>query len=714
MASRRAHIHVCCLLSSVAASPWPPSAYTRTAAIVAQLTTAEKVQLCSGMNAGYNQPGHAPGNDYVGYIAAIPRLGIPAIFMEDGPQGVGDNMANVSAFPSIMTASQAWDVSLMGRLGQAMGAEERGKGANVQLGPAVALVRVPWSGRNFEYISEDPYLNAALTPAIITGIQSNSILASVKHYIFNSQEYERQGGNGRTAYSAVVDERTALEMYVPPYAAAVAAGVGTVMCSFNRINGTYACANRKTLDGWLKGVMGFDGLVVSDWGAQHGTAEFALGGLDMEQEWASNATYYGDALLAAVQAGTVPASRLNDMARRVLLPMFALGLIDNPIDPAVANASSVVTSPAHDALARELAEKSLVLLRNEKRMLPLAKAPALNVYVVGDAANTIAGRGSGAVISPYVVTATEALTAVLGSGVLVFEDSSVNATQAAARAAAADLTIVVVAVLSGEGSDRKNLSLPFGIDELTAAVLAAQPNTVVVVRCPGACLMPWANSAPAVFNQLYGGQEAWTAIAEAIFGDINPGGKLTVSFPTSMEDTWLSSTLGQPVDPTRYPGVVRGSDDFLSASYDEGLLVGYRHYAAANATPLFHFGHGLSYSRFTLSGLTVIGSVAATSNATVTARIDNAAGSPAGVEVVQLYLSQPVGPGEPVSGLKGFARLAVGSGGSATITLTLTAAECSSYSTAAGAFALWPAAQYGVALCVSAHDCPLHGTVSVN
>ena len=217
-------------LAAVAASPWPKEAYERANATLALLTQDEKVGLASGNNLNYGK-----GQDYVGFIQGIPRLGIPPINLEDGPQGVADGMEGVTAWPSIMTVAQAWDQALMYELGVAMGAEEKAKGANVQLGPAVALVRVPVSGRNFEYMSEDPVLNAALTPALITGMQSNNISACVKHFIFNSQEYDRQGGpGGLSSYSALVDERTAHELYVPPYAAAVAAGVGSVMCSFNR------------------------------------------------------------------------------------------------------------------------------------------------------------------------------------------------------------------------------------------------------------------------------------------------------------------------------------------------------------------------------------------------------------------------------------------------------------------------------------------------
>ena len=235
---------------------WPASAYTSARALLQQLTLDEKVQLTSGNNAPYKTC-HFTRKEcsYVGVIAGIPRLGISPIYLEDGPQGVADGMLGVTQWPSIMTLSQSWRPDVLARAGAAMGAEQAAKGSNVMLGPAVALVRVPWSGRNFEYMSEDPVLNAALAGPLVQGIQSNNISACVKHWIFNSQE------TGRSTMSANVDERVGRELYEAPYRAAVDSGVGSVMCSFNRINTTYSCANDEGLNTWLKKDLGFDGFV---------------------------------------------------------------------------------------------------------------------------------------------------------------------------------------------------------------------------------------------------------------------------------------------------------------------------------------------------------------------------------------------------------------------------------------------------------------------
>ena len=589
---------------ALAGSPWPAAPRARARALVPQLTLDEKVALVSGQNANYGKPGAV--SPYVGFTLGVPRLGIPALTWEDGPQGVADGLLGVTAWPSVGTVAQSWRPDLFREWGEAMGAEQRGKGSSVMLGPAVALPRVPWSGRVFEYVSEDPLLTSLLAAPYVQGVQSNNISTSVKHWAFNSQEVNRGDARGSPGMSSNVPQRAARELYFPPYAAAIDAGAGTVMCAFVRVNNTYACENPELLRGILFTDLGFDGIVVSDWTATHSTVASALAGLTVEQEWQKNATFYGANLTAAVRSGAVPPATLDDMALRVLTTIFATtDLGDRPVDPAATNTTSNVTSPAHAALARRLAVAGTVLLRNEglcltpgycTPLLPLDPTTLCRVAIIGDPGDTVAGGGSGGVVPPYVVTPTAGLAAALGPRTTLITLDGANASAAAAAAADADFAIVLVGERTSEGMDRAGLlALPAGQDALVAAVAAAQRKTIVVARCSGACLMPWRDDVLAIVSQYYAGQEAGSALADVLLGAANPAGKTTLTWPASNNDTWLSGggAGGGPVDPAMYPGTERGRG-YPEVDYKEGMNVGYRWADLYNKEPLFPFGHGLS------------------------------------------------------------------------------------------------------------------------
>ena len=584
-------------------SPWPEAPRARARELVAQLTLDEKVALVSGQNAGYGSASAVSA--YVGFTVGIPRLGVPPLNYEDGPQGVADGLTGVTAWPSVGTVAQSWRPELFAAWGAAMGTEQRGKGSSIMLGPAVALVRVPWTGRVFEYMSEDPLLSSALVQPYIAGVQSANVSSSVKHWAFNSQEVNRGDVRGSPGMSSNVPERAARELYVPPYAAAIDAGCGTVMCAFVRVNHTQACEHPVLLRQWLLEELGFDGIVVSDWTATHSTVASALAGLTVEQEWQKNATYFGANLSAAVRAGQVPSAVMDDMAQRVLTTVFATtSLGDTPWVPQTANVSSVVTTPQHAALARALAVAGTVLLRNEglcptpqycTPMLPLDPTTLCRVVIIGDAEDTVAGGGSGGVVPPYVVTPTQGLAQALGSRTTLITLDGRNASAAAAAAADADVAIVLVGERTSEGMDRPALlALPEGQDELVRAVAAVQQKTVVVARCSGACLMPWRDAVPAIVSAYYGGQEAGNALADVLLGASNPAGKLTLTWPASNNDTWLSNggRGGGPVDPAMYPGTERGNG-YPEVDYLEGLAVGYRWADLFGVTPLWPFGHGL-------------------------------------------------------------------------------------------------------------------------
>jgi beta-glucosidase len=693
-------------------SPWPANATARAQATLARMASADKYTLIKGSLGVYI--GNVPGNA---------TLGIPSLNLEDGPQGVADETLFVTAWPSAMTVAMAWDRNLSRVFGRAMAEEQHGKGTNIILAPAVCIVRLPWNGRVPEYLSEDPYLASRIAEQEVLGLQSLPVSATVKHWVLNQQEYER------TTVSSVVDTRTFYELYVPPFAAAVDVGVGSTMCAYCRLRFTddgtnstashWACEANSTLTAALKDRLGFRGFVMSDWTATHTAVDSALAGLDMEMP---QGVFFGLPLELAVDAGLVPASRIDDMVLRILTSLYAVGAMDDPQDPAARNVWSNVTSDAHGALARELAEQSITLLQNTGNLLPVDPATITSVAVLGDETTVLVG-GSGGVIPPYIVTPTQGIAALVGPrGVNVSTYTGQDPAVAAQYAAAADLVVLSVGLSSSEGSDRPDLSLPAWQDAVVAAAAAANKKLVVVVRCPGACVMPWLTSVPAVLYQLMPGQESGNALAAAIFGVVNPSGKLPISFPRSMNETWLSPTPNTPVPAHIYPGTDRGQG-FLEADYAEGLLVGYKYYdelvrtsspSPPPVTPLFPFGHGLSYTTFAYSGLTVNGTVAHDGSgtpATVSVTVTNT-GAVMGAEVAQLYLGFPQALGEPPKLLRGFEKVSLQPGQGATITFSVRAQDAAYFDLALDDWACAPGS-YAVLVGSSSQDIRLTGTLSV-
>lgn len=476
------------------------------------------------------------------------------------------------------------------------------------------------------------------------------------------------------------------------------------MCSYNKINGTYSCENAVTL-GDLKNPRGlnFSGWVLSDWEGTHSTAGALLAGLDQEMP---NADFFGAALAAAVASGAVPESRVDDAARRVLVPMFRAGLFDGEPAPG-GREDANVTSAAHSALARRLAADGTVLLQNRGgAVLPLTAAPAVGkLLVLGDAcgpAPQCCGTGSGAVLPPYVVTPLEGVTArAARAGVhnVTFLRSpppaSVNAT--AVVAAGFDAVLLCLSSPSGEGADRPSLSLAPSDDALAAAVAAAQPRTVVALQVPGATLLPWAPAAGAVLVTWFAGQEMGNALADVLWGDVNPSGRLPVTFPVREADTPLQT-------PQQYPGV-NGT-----AAYSERLLIGYRWFDAAGVKPAFPFGHGLSYTSFAYSGLTVDAASAAPS-VRVSFSVQNT-GAVAGKEIAQLYVAFPAAAGEPPLVLRDFAALPLAPGDAARVELLLDQRACSVWSAADYAWKV-PGGTFGVSVGASSRDIRLTGSFSL-
>ncbi len=665
-------------------------------ALLARMNATQKIDLLHGCC----KASRWRATNYTGQTLPQPLLGIPALRLNDGRQGFNsaDNTRLATAWPCQLAVVSGWDKSAMFAFGAAMATEFGGKGANLMLAPMLILARVPQGGRNFESIGEDPELAYHLAFAHVSGVQSvPGVMANADDFVLNNQE------TSRDSVSSECDQRTLFEMYYRGYKGAIDAGVASIMCSYNKINMTYSCENPVTL-GDLKNPRGlnFSGFVLSDWEGTHSTVAAALSGLDMEMP---NADFFGPSLVVAAAAGAVPPSRLDDMALRVLTPMFRAGLFDGPAPNGREDAN--VTSAQHSALARSLAAAGTVLLQNRAGVLPLTAAPAVKtLLVLGDAcgpAPQCCGTGSGAVLPPYVVTPLQGIAArAARAGVanVTFAPTPVagamNAT--AAAAAAFDAVVLCLSSPSGEGADRPSLALAPGDDALAAAVAAAQPRTVVALQVPGATLLPWAPAAGAVLVTWFAGQEMGNALADILWGDVNPSGRLPVTFPAREADGPLQA-------PQQYPGV-NGT-----AVYSEKLLIGYRWWDAAGVAPRFPFGHGLSYTAFAYSGLTVDATSAAPA-VLVSFSVQNT-GAVAGREVVQLYLAFPASAGEPPLVLRDFAALPLAPGETTLVHFTLDQRAYSVWSVADYAWQPVSGGTYGVSVGASSRDIRLTGSFTI-
>jgi beta-glucosidase len=537
----------------------------------------------------------------------------------------------------------------------------------------------------------------------------------VKHYALNDQE------TNRATDSSDADERTMQEIDLPPFEAAVKAGVASVMCSYNRVNSIYACENPTLLRTYLDTQFGFTGWVMSDWGATHSTVASANAGLDMEMP---SGTYYGSALQAAVQNGSVTTATLNDMVSRILLPMFRLGLFDHVPAEGDTAANANASTPDHIALATKVAEQGAVLLKNVGGVLPISGA-GKKIAVIGTAAGPmgapLAAQGYGSAHVPLVglqtstVSPLQSITtrAQQDGDTVTYADSS-DASAAAAVAGAADTAIVFIYDTETEGLDRTDLNAHSGTcsvftgctfdttdqNALVSAVAAANPHTIVVVQSGGPTAMPWLSQVSGVVEDWFPGQVDGDAIAPLLFGDVNFSGKLPLTFPKSLADDPLQSTA-------QYPGVtVDGDTVGPHSTYSEGLLVGYRWYDAKGIQPLFPFGYGLSYTTFAYSGLSVSSTA---SGASVSFTITNT-GTRAGAEVAQVYLAMPAAAGEPPKQLKGFQKVSLNPGASTRVTIPLDTRAFQYWDSSAHNWATTHGA-YTVMVGGSSGNLPLQGTV---
>ncbi|WP_433874891.1 glycoside hydrolase family 3 C-terminal domain-containing protein [Sinomonas atrocyanea] len=600
------------------------------------LSLEEKASLTSGADFWTTKP--------------VPGAGVPPMLLTDGPHGVrrqaeGNDHVGLNAsvpatcFPPAAGLGSTWDADLLARVGQALGAEARAGGVSVLLGPGINIKRSPLGGRNFEYLSEDPVLAGELGAALVAGIQSQGVAASLKHFAVNNQE------NDRLRVSADVDERPLREVYLRGFQKVVtAAQPWTVMCSYNRINGVYASEDAWLLTDVLRGEWGFTGLVVSDWGAVNDRVKALAAGLDLEMPSSGGAT---DAqIVEAVKDGTLDEAVLDTAAGRVLQ------LADRTADAreGAEEGGAVYDTDAHHALALEAARRSIVLLKNEDAFLPLDPAAPGRVAVIGEYARTprYQGGGSSLVNPTRLENALDAIRALAG-GEVVFapgylagqkaDEEGLVAEAADAAASAETVILFLGSELESEGYDRTGIALPAAHRALLEAVLDANPNTVVVLSNGGVVqTAAWDHRVPAVLEGWLLGQAGGPATAEVLFGVANPSGRLAETIPNRLQDT---------------PAYLDFPGELSHVRYGEGLFVGYRYYDSREMEVSYPFGHGLSYTTFAHTGLqttaTADGGVRLTLDVTNT-------GDRAGHEIVQAYTSLPVSAfTRPRRELKGFA-----------------------------------------------------------
>jgi len=622
---------------------------------------------------------------------AIPRLGIPVRWLTDGPQGVREDVGPynwrsaghtddyATYMPSLCALGSTWNLDLATAYGNVLGQETRKRGKDIILGPIADIVRTPLCGRVYEYFGEDPFLNARMSVNYIRGVQTNDVSACVKHFAGNNQEL------GRAVIDMDMDARTLREIYLPPFEASVKeAGVWTVMGAYTKFRGEHCAYSDYLINKILKGEFGFQGLVMSDWGGTYTTREAVLGGLDLEmgtlipgteKEQPIDDYYLARPFLEGIRNGEYPVSLLDDKVRRSLRVMFATHAFDADM-----RKPGALNTPAHQATAQRIAEESMVLLKNAGAALPLNVSNLTSLAVIGD--NAVRRHATGlfgaGVKTMHEITPLEGIVQRAGDKVNITYSagySKAGATNlverasliehAVAAAKQADVAVIIAGLnhsryLDDEGWDRKDLRLPYGQDDLIQQVVKANPRTIVVlIAGPAIEMDPWLAQVPAILQAWYPGMEGGTALARVLFGDVNPSGKLTCTYPKQLMDS-----------PAHALGTYPGTNGTLF--YKEGLLVGYRWYDAKDIEPEFPFGFGLSYTTFEYSNLKIVPGQD-TNGPVVTAEFEIAnTGQRAGAEVAELYVHQekPALP-RPPKELKGFKKISLKPGEKKTVSIPL-------------------------------------------
>ena len=694
---------------------------------LSRMTLEEKVALCHAQSKFSS--------------AGVPRLGIPEVWMSDGPHGVRAeinwndwgyaNWTNdsITAFPALTCLAATWNPEMSAKYGKAIGEEARYREKDVLLGPGVNIYRTPLNGRNFEYMGEDPYLASVMCVPYIQEVQKNGVAVSVKHYALNNQEL------WRGHIDVELSDRALYEIYLPAFKAAVCqGGAWTVMGAYNKIRGQHACHNELTLNKILKGDWKFDGVVVTDWGGAHDTYEAAMNGLDIEMgsytngltsesAFTYNDYYLANPYLQMLKSGKVPMSTIDDKASRILRLIFRTAM--NRQKP-----YGSVATPEHYAAAREIGNEGIVLLKNapaskkESALLPIDASRYNRILVVGDNAVRLLNQGGGSseLKVKDMVSPLDGLRELYGDKVVytrgyaagrpmygradeipqAVTDSLRN--RAVEMAREADLVVLFGGLNKNhfqdcEGGDRLQYGLPFGQDELIEALQAVNKNLVLVLLSGNAVEMPWVDKVPAIVQGWYLGSMGGKSLADVLGGAVNPSGKLPFSFPVKLEDCGAHA-----FDALSYPG------DSIKEVYKEDILVGYRWYDTKKIPALFPFGHGLSYTTFQY-GKPVASAkkMAADGTLTVIVPVKNT-GSVAGKEVVQLYVGDDkCSVLRPLKELKHFQKIALQPGEEKSVTFTVTPEDLQFYDDKA---ACWKSESGKFKLYIGSSSTDIRGTVN--
>jgi beta-glucosidase len=697
--------------------------------VLKQLTLDEKLALLHGNGMAHVPQWQMPlthlAGGGAGFVEGVPRLGIPPLVISDAGYGVRDSGANgrySTAMPSSLGAAASWDADSACEFGTVIGQELRAQGFNMTLGGGVDLAREPRNGRNFEYAGEDPLLAGTVVGDLMKCEQAQHVVGDIKHYVMNDQE------TGRLFVNAVISKRAMQESDLLAFHIAISiANPGAVMCSYNRVNGDFGCENPYTLQDVLKKDWGFKGFVISDWGGTHSTEKASAAGLDQEQPMAD---FFGPKLKEAVEAGRVPLSEIDDHARRILYAEFLSGIVDDPPQ------KSVVDVEKGLEVSQRVEEKSIVLLKNSPTVLPINPSEVHSIAIIGGHADVgmLSGGGSAQVDPPggnaimppgkgatvwqkpvwFPTSPLKALQAKLTNTKIDF-DPGTNVKSAASLAKGADVAIVFAYQWLSEDMDVPSLSLPDNQDALIEQVASANPHTIVVLETGTAVTMPWIDKVAGVVEAWYAGSSGHKALANVLVGDINPTGKLPLTFPRSEEDLPHPDRPKIPADTQAHnanlgdngvPSSNASAHAGYTVRYDDGAEVGYKWFEAQNKKPLFAFGFGLSYTTYAFYSLSI-------DPFTKTARFTvKNTGKRAGTEIAEVYARLPKGADESYKRLAGWKRVSLSPGESQSVTIAIDPRVLQTFDEANDRWILAPG-EYQVLVGSSSDNTPLAGSLVV-